>query len=102
MCAVSLGIFESIAFHDACRDHRHHGYDQPDPHPLQLGQALRARFFQFSNKRVEDTAVEEDEESNAENVEARHACRWDVEVRDGGFHGCTLLDKERGHLGEDN
>lgn len=102
MCAISLGIFKSIALDNPRRDHCHHGYDQPDPHSLQLGQARGARFFQFSNKWVEDATIEEDEEGHTKNVKARHACRWDVEVRDGGFHGCALLDKERGHLSEDN
>nr|GLL40805.1 Os02g0716950 [Ipomoea trifida] len=83
-------------------DHGHDGDDEADPHPLELRQAAGAGLLEGGDEGVEEAAVDEDEGGDAEDVEAGHAGRRDVEAGDVGFHGGALLHEQGGHLGEDD
>lgn len=42
---------------------------------------------------IENSTREEDEDRDAYDVKARHACCGNSEVGDGGFHCCALFDE---------
>nr|GMD62179.1 Os02g0716950 [Ipomoea batatas] len=66
------------------------------------GAGAGAGLLEGGDEGVEEAAVDEDEGGDAEDVEAGHAGRRDVEAGDVGFHGGALLDEQGGHLGEDH
>lgn len=99
--AALVRVLEPEVLDGASRNHGEDRDDEADPHALQLGEAV-GFGADPGDDGVKDAAVNEDEGSNAEDVEARHARGGDVEAPEGGPHAGALLDEEGCHLSEDD
>ena len=68
MVTALAHMFQPINLDRSGRDHCCHSDDEPDPHSLEFGESPGV-LSQTGNERVEEAAIEENEDCDAENVE---------------------------------
>lgn len=93
--------FEPLDFKKSCDEHGERADDEADTHSLEFRESAGV-FCKMGKERDEEAAVDDDEGEDGEDVKEGHACWWDVEGAHVGVHCGSLLDEERGHLGEDD